>query len=345
MSSAALAADRRPSGWLARAIIAGFVALGVSTVVLVMASAAAGAIGELYRDSNVITQWMFGLTHNPVVELGRGRLFVSLAVHLVVGMFWAIVYALVYQPRNRHYPDWLAGVQFSMIPFVFSLVIFLPATGGGFAGTDLGAGPLPILGNLILHIIYGATLGTLYGADADRADTRGKTEAQVAHQMLTLGRAESSAARGILVGAALGALAGVGLAYVLPFSTVEQLVSNWPLAMGVTGALAGGAVGALIGSMVGLTDPEAPAISGPAALSNEPQPVAAALIPLGVILVVACLIVTIGSALLTVGDTHIFGRERGYNQAIALGLGILTVVSLGAAWLSRGGERPDEPRH
>src|SRR5919199_6153187 len=146
MRSLAAVAERRPAGWLARAAIAGFIALGVSTVALVAASAIAGTIGELYRGTSLIADWMYYLTHeNPVVELGQGSLFGSLAVHLVVGMLLAILYALAFEPRLQQYPAWQAGMLFSMLPFFLSVVVFLPLTGGGLFGSELGAGPLPLI--------------------------------------------------------------------------------------------------------------------------------------------------------------------------------------------------------
>lgn len=55
--------------------------------------------------------------------------------------------------------------MFSLIPWAFSLVVFLPLVGGGFLGLGLGAGPLPILGNLLLHAVYGVTLGSVLGLE------------------------------------------------------------------------------------------------------------------------------------------------------------------------------------
>src|SRR5688572_21910529 len=101
-------AERREPGRGGRAIIAGFVALGVSTVTLVVVSGVAGALGEVYRDQNILFRWMYELTHNPVVELGREKVFASLAVHLIFGMIWALLYAFAFEPRLRHLPGWQA---------------------------------------------------------------------------------------------------------------------------------------------------------------------------------------------------------------------------------------------
>jgi hypothetical protein len=336
-----MAAERRPAGWLSRATIAGFIALGLSTVVLVVAFVLTGAVGELYRGSSTLTAWMYELVNNPIVERGRGSLVASLALHMVFGLFWAVVYGLLFEPRLRQYPGWQAGVIFSLLPYFLSVAVFLPVTGGGLFGSALGAGPLPLVGNLILHFIYGATLGAVYGSGADRVESAGDTEAEEISRSRTLGRAEASAARGIVIGGSLGAVAGVLFAVAFPASQIERLVGSWPLVMGVAGALSGAAVGALVGSLMGLTDPNAPSYDE---TPSTGLGTAAALIPLGVVGFVATMIVTLGSALLTVGDTHHFGKRQGYDQAIILGLSILTVIVAGAPVLSRGPRRPGRGR-
>jgi hypothetical protein len=337
---------RRPrSGSLGRAIIAGFVALGISTVALVVASGVAGALGEAYRDQGLLFQWMYELTHNPVVELGRQSVFASLALHLFFGIILSIIYAQFFEPRLRQYPGWLAGALFSIGPWLLSIFVFLPASGGGLLGTELRAGPLPLIGNLVLHLLYGAVLGAGYAADRyEPMDDTEDVEVDAALQRAAMGRSESDAARGILIGVIFGGILGAVLGRVLPFSSGEALVGNWAFALGVAGALVGGAVGALIGSMTGLTAPEAEAVEG---LPSMGQPISAALLPIGVIMVVAGLIVTIGSALLLVsGDisrSHeppIWGvLNPYYTPAIVLGLAILTVILGGAAaldkWLPR----------
>jgi hypothetical protein len=331
MQSYPLTSARRPSFSIARAVVAGFIALGVSTILLVTVSGLAGSLGEVYRDRGTLFEWMYQLTHNSVVELGRDRLFAALAIHLSFGMLWAVIYALFFEPRLRANPGWQAGALFSLLPFFLSVVVFLPLTGAGFFGSNLGAGPLPLLGNLVLHLIYGAVLGAGYSASAEQTELAADASAEAVVHSQTMTRAESNAAVGIFVGVVVGAIAGILFGYVLPPSQIEKMIGSWPIAMGVAGALAGAAIGALLGSMSGLTDPYAT----PAVAAGQGQPVAAALVPLAAIITVAALIISIGSLLLTVGDTHHFGRREGYDQAIVTGLALLAVVSLGATALDR----------
>ncbi len=94
----------------------------------------------------------------------------------------------------------------------------MPAV-GGFFGLGIGAGPLPIIGNLILHLVYGATLGTLYGPAGrvvvgDEAPT--ELEGQVTSQQVVLGdNLLAALVVAAMTGAALGGLVGsfIGLTY------------------------------------------------------------------------------------------------------------------------------------
>jgi membrane protein DedA with SNARE-associated domain len=56
------------------------------------------------------------------------------------------------------------GAAFALLPLVASLLVILPMVGAGPAGVDLGAGPIPALGETIRHLGYGLVLGTLYPA-------------------------------------------------------------------------------------------------------------------------------------------------------------------------------------
>ena len=69
----------------------------------------------------------------------------------------ALVYARYVEPRLSGASWWRDAVRAH--PWLLSLIIFLPLMGGGLLGMNIGAGPLPILGNLILHLVYGAVLG------------------------------------------------------------------------------------------------------------------------------------------------------------------------------------------
>src|ERR671933_141388 len=83
--------------WFADAIIAGFVAIGTSTgalmVAYVLANGVADSQGDFFR------RWLWQLTHNEVVACSSGRPAVALALHVLLGLIWAIIYAWLAEPR------------------------------------------------------------------------------------------------------------------------------------------------------------------------------------------------------------------------------------------------------
>ena len=92
-------------------------------------------------------------------------IYLAAGIYVVGGVCWALLYTVV-EPRLRG-SSARRGVTFALIPALFSLVVVLPLLGGGLFGLALGAGPLPTIGNLLLHAVYGAILGVVYGPVGD----------------------------------------------------------------------------------------------------------------------------------------------------------------------------------
>ena len=128
------------------------------------------------------------------------------------------------------------------------MLAFLPLVGGGFFGASLGAGPLPALGNLLLHLAYGATLGTMYGPVGDiPADELSRTAP--ADDPRLVEHYEQTAARGIMVGALAGGMAGIAGAV---SRNGDLIMGVPPLVFVPLTAAIGLILGALWGSFVGL---------------------------------------------------------------------------------------------
>jgi hypothetical protein len=226
----------RADGWLRDSAISGFFATFALSVVLVAAYGAARAIGE--ETGNQIQRWAWNLAHNPVVQSTEDRITLAIALNLAAGIGFALIYGRFFEPRV-HYRPMTEGMLFSLIPFLLSITVFFPVMDGGFLGVDIDAGPLPILGNLIVHLVYGAVLGWMYGlplysgiddSPLDRAANEG---------------AERGAALGVTLGAIVGAVVGLAVS-----PTLDDLTNT--LLVVVIGAASGGAVGLLVGSLMGM---------------------------------------------------------------------------------------------
>ena len=228
--------ETRRQDWLRDGVLSGFAATFAMTVVLAGAFGLARAVGD--EDGSRLERWFWALTHNPVTRSTEDAVIFAIALNLLMGLALALVYGRFVEPilGGR---GWRKGVLFSLIPWLLSVVAFLPVMGGGFLGQEIDAGPLPILGNLILHLVYGAVLGSVYGialeaglddTDAERANAAG-------------------AERGGAVGVAVGALVGIAAGWAVG-SSLDGGDSRGVITL--AGALAGAAIGALIGSFFGM---------------------------------------------------------------------------------------------
>src|SRR5205814_6774880 len=86
-----------------------------------------------------ITDWSNGLTSNALIDLAKPSLYTALGVFFTGGLLWALLYGLVAEPRLRG-SAWERGALFAIVPWLFSLVVFMPLVGGGLLGASLGAG-------------------------------------------------------------------------------------------------------------------------------------------------------------------------------------------------------------
>lgn len=235
--------DQR-TDWLGRAVVAGFVATALMTVVLAVAYGFALILASPNPTAPTVFHWLWGLTHNVVTERTASTAPAAVILHVLAGMLWAIVYAGMVEPHLRG-PGWRRGLLFSLIPWLFSLFVFLPALSGGFLGLALGAGPLPIIGNLIAHLIYGATLGGVYALGTEHY-LGGRERPVSPREFVMLSRVEQTMAGGIVIGLVAGGLVGWLAALVWAGGQAELLGL-------LLGALGGAVAGLLAGSFAGLS--------------------------------------------------------------------------------------------
>jgi hypothetical protein len=332
--------------WFSDAVIAGFVAIGTSTAALMITFVLANGIADAQGD--FLRRWLWLLTHNEVVAFSSGRPAIALVLHVVLGLVWALVYArfVEWNPSLRWWlgdgPGWSRGMRFALLPWIFSLLILLPAAVVNLLDWAFSAGPLVPIGNLVLHLIYGFSLGQLYDASADAPALGADLVYDEPLERAAVEHSEDFGAAGILLGGVIGAAVGIALAIVLPPTLPNVDFGGWSVALAVGGILAGGAVGGIVGSFAGLpqTPPEAPEVhEGPADLDPFDHQVLPFLIPPFLVLVIAAIIVTFGSGLLQLGKTELeIGPITVAAAVIAAVIGIV-VIGIGAWLLAM---RPDQ---
>src|SRR5579859_8044040 len=334
--------------WLTDAIIAGFVAIGASTGALMVAYVLANGAADSQGD--VLRRWLWQLTHNEVVGFSSGRPAVALALHVVLGLVWAVLYArFVEGNRSLRWwigdgPGWARGMRFALLPWIVSLLLLLPAAMVNMLDWALSAGPLVPVGNLILHLIYGFTLGQLYDASADEAAVGSDLAFVEPLQRQAVEHSEDFGAAGILAGGVIGAAVGIFMAVVLPPTLPNVDFGGWSVALAVGGILAGGAVGGIVGSFAGLpqappepTDPDA----SPDPFEHNLLPF---LIPPFLLIVIIAIVSTFGSGLLQLGKSEMEIGPITIGTAVVAAIIGIFVIGIGAYILSMRVESPPSSR-
>lgn len=226
------------TNWLSNSVIAGFPASVVMTVVFIAGFVFSGAFAA--QDGNIVSRWFWGITNNSLTDSAYDIPIGAYSVNLLAGLVWAGVYGFFAEPRLSG-PGWRKGMLFSIVPWLLSLLVFFPIVGAGFFGSDLGAGPLPAIGNLVLHLVYGAVLGSVYAVpDESTAEAAGSAgwESQAQNRGMVIGLV-GGLVTGMIAGSVAGLFVSSGTA-----SATELLLA---------GAAAGTMVGAIAGPLLGLS--------------------------------------------------------------------------------------------
>jgi hypothetical protein len=92
------------------------------------------------------------------------------ADHFIVGvLLWGPIFA-AFDATTSERPRWQKGLMFSVFAWLAMMLIFMPVVGAGLFG--LGAGVVVPVGMLILHLIFGAVLGTVFQILDERFPTK-----------------------------------------------------------------------------------------------------------------------------------------------------------------------------
>lgn len=238
---------------VATAVVAGFVATIGMTLTFFAAYGAALILGKVpfvsYQGGANLTAWFNALADNRVIDLARSNLSASLVLHFAAGIFFALAYMTLVESR-LYGAGWQRGVTFALVPWVLSLVVFFPLVGGGMFGMAIGAGPLPIIGNLALHAAYGAVLGEMCRPSfRDSLEEEGglcDADVQAERRSFTM------MAAGIVLGGIAGAVVGYVIAATGSGADVLGGLGLSPWFMTAAGLFAGASWGGLLASLTGL---------------------------------------------------------------------------------------------
>lgn len=124
----------------------------------------AGALGTAVMTMLMLAAPIMGMPEMPIGEMLGAFLKIGTALgwamHGVIGLVLAGIYAAVFAGRLPG-PAPLRGAIYGFLVFLVAQVVVTPMMGGRvFSGGDVAM----IMGSLIGHLVYGATVGTVYGA-------------------------------------------------------------------------------------------------------------------------------------------------------------------------------------
>jgi hypothetical protein len=133
---------------------AAFIATIVLSLIMVMKQAM-GVMPQL-NPIGMITQM-----------IGAPTPLVGWIMHFVIGtLLWGILYAWIAPHLTGAH--WYRGALFATGAWLIMMIVMMPMAGAGLFGLKIGM--MAPVATLVLHWIYGAVLGAVYGAWASRQE-------------------------------------------------------------------------------------------------------------------------------------------------------------------------------
>ncbi len=139
-------------GHIGKGVVGGLAGTAVMSVLMVMKSAM-GLMPEL-----------------DVIHMLSGMMGVSAGIawviHFMIGAIWGVLFALSYRviPGGSSV---VKGMVFGAGAWLLMMVMVMPMAGAGLFGMSMGI-MAPVM-TLMLHLIFGAVMGLVYGKDTRAA--------------------------------------------------------------------------------------------------------------------------------------------------------------------------------
>lgn len=135
-----------------KGIIAGLVATIVLSILMLIKS----AMGMLPAVNAI--QMLAGIAGNAGLPATP---VIGWILHFLIG---AVAWGLLFVWIGTKLPGTriVQGIEFSILAWLLMMIVVMPIAGAGLFGFNLGAGVMPAIATLVLHIIFGAVLGWMY---------------------------------------------------------------------------------------------------------------------------------------------------------------------------------------
>jgi membrane protein DedA with SNARE-associated domain len=141
-------------------LVAGLLATIISTLLMNVLVTVGGDVA-LLAPGDLVERARARLAVLAMIRVvGPVLLLAAVPAFVLVGALWGAIYAQSIEP-HLHWPDWLSGLCFALLPLCSALVLVLPILDG--AAPDLGPlGPLAAASEAVRHAAFGVALGLIY---------------------------------------------------------------------------------------------------------------------------------------------------------------------------------------
>lgn len=125
----------------------------------------AGLVATLVLSAVMLLLTRIGLKDADIIALldrfGSINRAAAWVDHVLIGTaMWGLIFA-GFDAVTPKAPFWLKGIVFGAGIWLAMMLLFMPVVGVGLLGLDLGIS-MPLV-MLLLHLVYGATLGITFG--------------------------------------------------------------------------------------------------------------------------------------------------------------------------------------
>lgn len=136
-----------------KGIFAGFIATVVLSAFMVL-KATMGMLPQM-NAIKMLSTMAHGFMGTPLIPV------VGWLLHFIIGsILWGILFAILFARIPGQTPA-IKGLIFGTAAWLLMMIMVMPIAGAGLFGIHLGMGA-PIA-TLVLHWVFGAVLGTVYG--------------------------------------------------------------------------------------------------------------------------------------------------------------------------------------
>lgn len=128
----------------------------------------AGVAGTITMTMMTVVAPMMGMPEMNIPKMLGNFMDVPVIIgwfaHFMIGIVLAVGYAYVFYPKLFLAP-WLKGLIYSVIPWLAAQLMVNPMMGAGLFAMNTPAPMMMVMGSLAGHMVYGITLGLVYGAE------------------------------------------------------------------------------------------------------------------------------------------------------------------------------------